>query len=159
MKFTNMHLFLIICFAAISAIVIILVVHIWACSLAAFISIIALAYMMNDFFEDREKKHPKPKHEPRELIEEGYPDWVQKEKQKGEVVKFEEVDVRLARKRMISRYMGAFKIDEVRAANLYDEGYRSFSEIKEASLNDLIRVKGINPTLARRLQIESERFV
>ena len=158
MKLTNMHLFLIICFAAISAIVIILVVHIWACSLAAFLSIIALTYMFNDYLEDREKKHPKTKHEPHELIEEGYPDWVQKEKPEGEMVRFEEVDLQLVRKRMISRYMSAFKIDEVRAANLYDEGYRSFSDIQEATLKDLIKVKGINPTLARRIQIESERF-
>ena len=49
------------------------------------------------------------------------------------------------------KFMMEFDINEDRARALVDTGYRSVSEFKDAIPKDLIMIKGINPTIAKRI--------
>ncbi|UCH88687.1 MAG: helix-hairpin-helix domain-containing protein [Thermoplasmata archaeon] len=156
MEFTKMHLFLIVCLAAIVAVIISLVT-VWACSLAAFISIIALTFVLNDYLEERKLKRAHLGTYEDEAgfdrpLDESYPEWGRKEKlptaPEPEVVMAKP----LPQNRMIVNYMRLFELDEVRATNLYDAGYRNITKIRRAELEDLIKIKGINPTMAKRIK-------
>lgn len=48
-------------------------------------------------------------------------------------------------------FMMEFDINEERARSLVDTGYRSVSEFRDAIPRDLMMIKGINPTLAKRI--------
>lgn len=157
MKFTNMHLFLIICFSGIVSISILFIIPIWACSLACFISIIAFIYMLNDYLEERSAKRAmigsgEDDSGVSRPLDESYPEW---HKSGGDLTAQDSgggTHISLPRKKVILLYMKSFGIDEVRAVSLYDAGYRSFTAIGQARLDELIDVKGINPTLAKRIQ-------
>ena len=157
MKFTKMHMFLIICFAAIISIMMFFLLPIWACSLAGFISIISLIYMLNDFFEERSSKraelagieddsgavHP---------IDESYPDW---ERPEGEQLLKEpagKMKLSSHKEKMIDHYMNFYNLDRTRSAHLYDAGYKNMTRLRHAKLEDLVKIQGINPTVARRIQ-------
>jgi hypothetical protein len=56
-----------------------------------------------------------------------------------------------ARDRIVLSFMMDFDIDETRAQLLYDTGYRKREDLSDAIPADLIMLKGINPTIARRI--------
>jgi hypothetical protein len=160
MELTRMHMFLIICFAFILAIVILIFSGIWACSVAGFIAFIALIYMLNDFFEDRKiersiREAEAEKTVVSEKIDESYPEWA-RPKLSGASL---DVDAELSRKKAVELYAHLFSIDDVRGKNLYGAGYYSIRMLSEAELGDLIKVPGINPTIARKIQKESRAMV
>lgn len=51
----------------------------------------------------------------------------------------------------VQSYMREFNIPREKAQNLYDAGYRRMGDLSEAIPEDLTMVKGINPTLARKI--------
>jgi len=57
----------------------------------------------------------------------------------------------LVRDNMIGDFMEAFHINRDKAENLYDAGYSRWSDFSEAIPEDLLMVKGVNPTVARRI--------
>jgi hypothetical protein len=157
-----MHVFLIICSAAIISIVIFFIIPIWACSLASFIAIIALVYMLNDYLEDRRIKRAQQAYENGELgferpIDESYPEWDRTEEPLLTHEREHDMSRTSPRKKTIRKYMELFELDEVRATNLYDGGYPDISTLKQASISDLIKIKGINPTMARKIQLIIQR--
>jgi hypothetical protein len=63
----------------------------------------------------------------------------------------------VARDEVVLQFMFDFDIDEKRAQGLYDMGYRAKHEFKDAIPQDLMMIKAINPTLAKRIiKIASE---
>jgi hypothetical protein len=149
-------MFLIVCIAAIIAVFISLI-SIWACSLAAFISIIAIVYMLNDYFEDRSIKAEKRKHEIYEAevaqpIDESYPYWHHEPEASRNKIPDAGLKPVSHRSSMIRNYMELFELDEERSAKIYDAGYKNLTRLRSADLNDLISINGINPTVARRIQ-------
>jgi uncharacterized RDD family membrane protein YckC len=52
---------------------------------------------------------------------------------------------------MVAKYMEFFGLNEVRAQNLYNAGYKRFDDFKDAITEDLIIVDKINPTVARAI--------
>jgi hypothetical protein len=57
----------------------------------------------------------------------------------------------IARDEIVLQFMFDFDIDEDRANGLYDMGYRAKHEFKDAIPQDLMMIKGINPTIAKRI--------
>jgi hypothetical protein len=51
----------------------------------------------------------------------------------------------------VQSYMREFNIPREKAQNLYDAGYRRMGDLSEAIPEDLTMVKGVNPTLARKI--------
>ncbi len=49
------------------------------------------------------------------------------------------------------QFMFDFDIDESRAMGLYEMGYRKKEDLKDAIPEDLMMIKGINPTIAKRI--------
>jgi hypothetical protein len=47
--------------------------------------------------------------------------------------------------------MREFNIPREKAQSLYDAGYRRMGDLSEAIPEDLTMVKGVNPTLARKI--------
>jgi hypothetical protein len=160
MELTRMHLFLIICFGFIIAIIILLISHIWACSVAGFIAFIALIYMLNDYLEDKKVERSLLVAEAEKTvistpIDESYPEWDRADELKGRI----DVDEHLSRKKALELYSHLFNIDEARAKNLYGGGYYSIRKLSEAELRVLIKIPGINPTIARKIKNTSISMV
>jgi len=135
------------------AIAIFFIFPIWACSLAALISIIALTFMLNDFLNDRAAKRSVLAAESEKTIfaeplDESYPEW------KGRELHFPKMspDEPLPRKNAIELYSQLFQIDDGRAKNLYSAGYYNLHMLSNSDISDLIKIQGINPTLARRIK-------
>ena len=55
------------------------------------------------------------------------------------------------RDELVLSFMMDFDISEERAQGLYDMGYRTREELKEAIPQDLMMIDGINPTIAKRI--------
>jgi len=55
------------------------------------------------------------------------------------------------KEKTIEHYQELFKISNERASSLFNAGYTSLKEFKDAIPEDLILVQGINPTLARNI--------
>lgn len=51
----------------------------------------------------------------------------------------------------VLQFMFDFDISEERAQAIYDMGYRNKAEFKDAIPQDLVMIKGINPTIAKRI--------
>ncbi|MCU0798918.1 MAG: helix-hairpin-helix domain-containing protein [Candidatus Thermoplasmatota archaeon] len=51
----------------------------------------------------------------------------------------------------VQTYMREFNIPRDKAQSIYDAGYRRLGDLSEAIPEDLMMVKGINPTLARKI--------
>lgn len=142
------------------ALLVFFVLPIWACSLATFISIIALAYMLNDYLEERRLKQNLPEGGKRpigvhESVKDNYPEWRQRTEEPEVISGEAELDRPRTRKKVVIKYMNLFNLDEIRAGNIFDAGYQDVSMLIEAELSDLIKIKGINPTIARRILIIS----
>jgi uncharacterized RDD family membrane protein YckC len=57
----------------------------------------------------------------------------------------------VAKDEVVLQFMFDFDITEERALGLYDMGYRTKPEFKDAIPQDLMMVEGINPTIAKRI--------
>ncbi|MFO8051515.1 MAG: helix-hairpin-helix domain-containing protein [Thermoplasmatota archaeon] len=57
----------------------------------------------------------------------------------------------MKRDRVIHMYIEELNIPRDKAENLYDAGYTGWGDFSEAIPEDLAMVKGINPTIARRI--------
>ncbi len=57
----------------------------------------------------------------------------------------------LGESQMVQTYMREFNIPREKAQSIYDAGYRRMGDLYEAIPEDLMMVKGINPTLARKI--------
>ncbi len=57
----------------------------------------------------------------------------------------------LSESQTVQTYMGEFNIPREKAQNIYDAGYKRMGDLYEAIPEDLMMVKGINPTLARKI--------
>ncbi|OYT44446.1 hypothetical protein B6U90_05305 [Thermoplasmatales archaeon ex4484_6] len=55
------------------------------------------------------------------------------------------------RDEIILQFMMDFDIDEDRAKGLYDMGYRKKEDLKDAIPQDLMMIRGLNPTIAKRI--------
>ena len=158
MELTRMHIFLIICAAAIAAIIILIFSGIWACSVAGFIGIIAMIYMLNDHFEDKKVERSLLEAEAEKTgidtpLDESYPEWDRAKELKVDV------DEQLSRKKAVELYTHLFNIDEGRARSLYGAGFYSLRMLSTANLKDLIRIPGINPTIARKIQSTARSMI
>ncbi len=56
-----------------------------------------------------------------------------------------------ARQNAISEFMRVFGIDHNRAEILYLAGFKSIDELKNRSIEELMAIEDINPTLAKRI--------
>ncbi|UCH88042.1 MAG: helix-hairpin-helix domain-containing protein [Thermoplasmata archaeon] len=75
------------------------------------------------------------------------------EEQKPKVEKKAEPKVpQKSRGAMIREYEAIFNISEDRARNLYDSGYTTARALALAELSDLLKVEGINPTIAKKIK-------
>lgn len=52
---------------------------------------------------------------------------------------------------ILGEYMEEFGISKDKAQNLYDAGYTHWGDFSEAIPEDLLMVKGMNPTISRRI--------
>ena len=57
----------------------------------------------------------------------------------------------LGEEEIVLQFMMDFDIDEDRSRGLVETGYTDKSEFKDAIPNDLMMIKGINPTIAKRI--------
>ncbi|MEA3559286.1 MAG: helix-hairpin-helix domain-containing protein [Candidatus Thermoplasmatota archaeon] len=57
----------------------------------------------------------------------------------------------LKREKVIVLFMDDINLSREKAENLYDAGYNGWQDFSEAIPEDLLMVKGINPTIARRI--------
>ena len=57
----------------------------------------------------------------------------------------------IGRDETVLQFMFDFDISEERAQAIYDMGYRNKAEFKDAIPKDLIMIKGINPTIAKKI--------
>lgn len=69
------------------------------------------------------------------------------------IVHLEGTDVKkdMSRDEKVLEFMMFFDIDEARAGALYDMGYREKTDLSDAVPQDLMMIKGINPTIAKRI--------
>ena len=163
MKLTRMHAFLIICLAAIISALILFIVPIWACSVAAFIGIIAITYMLNDYINERSAKKGLKAAVEAEVVDlepapapaESYSGWDHEAGSGRSMEKLINQRQPIPRKSAIALYMEIFGLDETRATNLYRAGFYNIVMLREADTKDLAMVKGINPTLARRIRMKA----
>lgn len=57
----------------------------------------------------------------------------------------------LGESQTVQTYISEFNIPREKAQNIYDAGYKRMGDLYEAIPEDLMMVKGINPTLARKI--------
>lgn len=163
MKLTRMHAFLITCLAAIISALILFITPIWACSVAAFFGIIAITYMVNDYLNERSAKKVVEAAAEAELVElepapapaESYGGWDHEAEPGRSMEQLLNQRQPIPRKSAVPLYMEIFGLDESRATNLYRAGFYNIVMLREADTKELAMVKGINPTLARRIRLKA----
>lgn len=116
--------------------------------------------MLNDYFEERGSKHEPMEAEiidlePAPVPDESYTRWDAGSAQRtpSEQIYYQREPI--SRRLAIPLYMDTFEIDEARAKNLYGAGFYNFHMLRFADTQELVKVKGINPTIARRIKMIS----
>ena len=66
-------------------------------------------------------------------------------------VKKEPEEIALTKTETVEKYMELFEINQERASELYDAGYKRLEDFQDAIVEDLILVDKINPTIARSI--------
>jgi hypothetical protein len=71
-----------------------------------------------------------------------------RERQEKEIELYAEI---MAKDKAIKDYMKHFNINQPRAEQLYDYGFKNLSDFSDKSVEELIEFEDINPTLAKRI--------
>jgi ERCC4-type nuclease len=64
----------------------------------------------------------------------------------------------ISRKRAIDEFVIEIGMDRRRAEQLYNSGYRSITDFQGMSLEELMEMDNINPTLAKRIATKAEKI-
>jgi hypothetical protein len=121
---------------------------IWACAIAFIVFMVGVALSVEIFYKERRDKAQ----EPSEGKESSKSEYAEVTEGVYKVSEAETSDYRPELRQIrIDSYKKYFNIDETRASALYDKGYDNLSKISKASVDDLSKIKGINPTLAKKI--------
>jgi excinuclease UvrABC nuclease subunit len=55
------------------------------------------------------------------------------------------------RKQVLSQFVSEFGVDQSRAEHLYSAGFHKLEDFKDKSVQDLMQIDDINPTMAKRI--------
>ena len=118
----RIHFFILICIAGVIGSVITLVFsQNWACMVATIILIPGLALTVERWFRDRQ-----------ELREKLYSEMMMKEN-------------------ALKEFIQMFDIERNRAEILYNSGFRKIDDLRGKTVQDLMQIDNINPTLAKQI--------
>ena len=118
----RIYIFIICCIAGIIGTSISMVFHLhWSCMIGTIIFVVAIALSLDTYFKEKRDRD-------------------------------ERVYTELSnRKRTLNQFITEFHIDQARAEQLYQAGFRSMDDFKTKSVEDLMLIDNINPTLAKRI--------
>ena len=98
----------------------------WSCMIGTIIFVVAIALSLDTYFKERRDAD-------------------------------EKFMVEITEKRnTIFEFMSELEIDETRAQKLYRAGFRSVADFKKMSMDELIKIEDINPTIAKRIYKKSQ---
>lgn len=125
----RIHFFIIVAFAGVIGTVITMITGLnWSCLVATIIIIPGIALSLELYFKERREKEEKL-----------YTQLIEKEN-------------------TISIFKSNFGIDHRRAEMLYSSGYKKLEDFKNKSVEDLMQIDDINPTLAKRIVQKMEGY-
>ena len=118
----RIHFFIIVAFAGILGTIITLVTALnWACMIAVMIFIPGIALSLEIYFKERREKN---------------------ERLYAELK---------AKENAVIQFTSSFGIDHRRAEKLYFAGFSELGDFKNKTVEDLMQIDDINPTLAKRI--------
>ena len=118
----RIYIFIISCFAGIIGTAASMVFQLhWSCMIGTIIFVVAIALSLDTYFKERRETEEKL------------------------MVELEN------RQKVLSQFMDVFGLDHARAELLYTAGFHNIEDFKNKSIQDLMRIDDINPTLAKRI--------
>ncbi len=118
----RISIFIILCIAGVLGTSISMIFGLhWSCMIGTIIFIVAVALTLDVYFRER-----------RERTEQEYNDLMKKEL-------------------VLTQFKQEFNIDQHRAYQLYYAGFKSLEDFQDKTVDDLIQVEDINPTVAKRI--------
>jgi NAD-dependent DNA ligase len=64
----------------------------------------------------------------------------------------------VAKDNAVNNFISEFGIDRRRAEILYKEGFKKLEDFKEMSIEELMQIDDINPTVAKRIESRMKNF-
>ena len=93
----------------------------WSCMIGTIIFVVAIALSLDNYFKEKREEEDR------------------------------EYSRLISRRRAIDEFVIEIGMDRRRAENLYNSGYRSIADFQDMSLEELMEMDDINPTLAKRI--------
>jgi hypothetical protein len=149
MKFTH----ILILFAALGCVAVFLSMllpglFIWACAIAFIVFMLGVALSIEIIYKERQEKSLE-QGKSEEIPE---PEYAEVGEGPYTTPAIDSSDYKLELRRIrVNSYKKYFNIDSTRAAAIYDRGYDNLSKISKATVTDLVKIDGINPTLAKKI--------
>ena len=118
----RIYIFIVACLAGIIATALTMLFGLhWSCMIGTIIFVVAIALTLDSYFKERRQKN--------ELLIEEY----------------------TKQDKALTEFTQLLGMERIRARKLYDAGYKSIDDLKEVTLNELIQIDDINPTIAKRI--------
>ena len=118
----RIYIFITCCFAGIIGTVVSMVFGLhWSCMIGTIIFVVAIALSLDVYYKERRGKD--------ELY---YTQFTSTE-------------------RILTEFMRKFGIDRLRAEKLYHAGFQDVNDFKDKTVEDLMQIDDINPTLAKKI--------
>lgn len=119
----RIYVFIISCFAGIIGTSVAMIFGLhWSCMIGTIIFVVAIALSLDTYFKGKREEE---------------------EKLYAEIVKKDQA---------LSAFMKEFGVDQNRAEQLYLAGFHELEDFKGKSVEELMQVEDINPTLAKRIE-------
>jgi ERCC4-type nuclease len=118
----RIYIFIIACLAGIIATALTMLLGLhWSCMIGTIIFVVAIALTLDSYFKERREKD--------EMLLEEY----------------------TKQDKALSQFTQVLGMERTRARKIYNAGYKSIDDLKNVTVEELIQIDDINPTLAKRI--------